>query len=163
MKKKWYLKPWLFGIIAGSIFVFAEVVFDIYPPTAYSFCLTCHTRDLINTIINFLFHTHYQTTLIAKRVLMLTPPFVILGAFLAARFFHEHRIQRGNNPILYFILGFIVMIIGILIFGCPTRIIIRSGYGDFYGIAALLSMFLGIWCATIIIIYNIKYRGKNKL
>jgi len=149
--KKWYLKPWLFGIIAGVIFVSAEAAFNIYPPSAYTFCLSCHTRDLVNTVVNALFEARFQTSAISGRVLMVTSPAVVFGAFFSSRLFKEHRRQKSTRPMLFFVYGFIVMITGLVIFGCPTRIIIRSGYGDLYGIAALIGMFAGIWGGTMLI------------
>jgi hypothetical protein len=146
--RRWYLKPWLFGIIAGCMFVFAEVIFNLYPPTAYTFCLTCHARDFINTIVNLLFKTNYQITFLARRVLMTTSLCVMAGAFIAARIFNEFRFKRSTHPILFFLTGFIIMITGIIIFGCPTRIVIRSGYGDVYGIVALTGIFIGILNGT---------------
>jgi hypothetical protein len=149
--RKWYLKPWLFGIIAGGLFVFAEVVFNLYPPTAYTFCLTCHARDFVNTIVNVLFNTHYQITFLARRVLMTTSFCVMAGAFLSARIFNEFRFKKSTHAILSFLTGFTIMITGIVIFGCPTRIVIRSGYGDVYGIVALIGIFIGVFNGTTIL------------
>ena len=146
--KKWYLKPWFFGIIAGVIFVSVEAAFNFYPPSAYAFCLSCHTRDLVNTVVNTLFEARFQTAAISGRALMVTSPAVVFGAFLSSRLFKEQRRQKSPRPMLFFVYGFIVMISGLIIFGCPTRIIIRSGYGDVYGIAALIGMFAGIWGGT---------------
>ena len=152
--KKWYLKPWLFGIIAGVIFVSVEAVFNFYPPSAYTFCLSCHARDLVNTVVNMLFEARFQTSAISGRVLMVTSPAVVFGAFLSSRLFKEQRRQKRTRPMLFFAYGFIVMISGLIIFGCPTRIIIRSGYGDLYGIAALIGMFAGIWVGTMLLKYS---------
>jgi hypothetical protein len=82
---------------------------------------------------------------------MVTSPAVILGAFLSSRLFKEHRRQKSKRPILFFVYGFVTMITGLVIFGCPTRIVIRSGYGDLYGIAALIGMFAGIWGGTLLV------------
>lgn len=148
-QKKSYLQPWLFGIIAGCIVVLAEVFFRIYPPSAYTFCLSCHTRDLLNTIVNTVSGGNYQTAVIAQRIFMITSPAVSLGAFIAAKMFNEQRVQRSERPLGFFLAGFVMMIIGLVIFGCPTRLLIRTGYGEFYGIVAIIGMFVGIWGATI--------------
>ena len=148
---KTYLKPWIFGIVFGAIVVLAEAFAKLYPPAAYSFCLTCHTRDLVNTLVNGLFDVHFQTTILSRRVLMLTSPSVLIGAFIAARSYAEQRRQRSSKPLLFFLYGMGVMITGILIFGCPTRIVIRTGYGDLFGMIALAGMVLGIWLATLLI------------
>jgi hypothetical protein len=144
-----YLKPWIFGIAAGAVVVLAEAFGGLYPPAAYSFCLTCHTRDLVNSLVNSLFGTSFQTTLLAHRMLMVTSPSVLVGAFIGARLHGEYNKLRSGSPSRFFLFGFIVMTAGILIFGCPTRIAIRTGYGDLYGIAAFAGMLLGIFTATV--------------
>ncbi len=144
-----YLQPWLFGILAGALVVFAEVVFKLAPPSAYVVCLSCHTRDLLNTIVNAVWAGNYPTAVLAKRMVMLTSPGVLLGAFAAAKMFGERRSQRSMHPVWFFLTGFGVMLIGLVIFGCPTRIVIRVGYGEFYGIVALAGMIVGILCATV--------------
>ena len=147
-RKQAYLKPWIFGIIAGSVFVFVEVVFSFYPPGAYVFCLSCHTRDLVNTLSNWFFQAGYQVAAVGKQALMLTSPAVVLGAFFAASLFRERRPVKAEKPVMFFIIGFSIMVIGILIFGCPTRLLLRSGYGDLYGIGAVLAMLGGIAAGT---------------
>jgi hypothetical protein len=148
LAKRRYLKPWVFGVLAGSLVVLAEAFANLYPPAAYSFCLTCHTRDLVNTLLGSMFPGPFQTTLLARRVLMVTSPAVLLGGFLASRWSGEFKKQKSSRPLVFALYGFIVMTVGILIFGCPTRIAIRTGYGDLYGIAALAAMVLGIWAST---------------
>ncbi len=157
--RKKYLKPWIFGVIAGTLFVSAEAFLGFYPPSAYAFCLSCHTRDLINTLINAVFGTHFETAGIAGTVLMVTSPAVLIGACIAARLFKERKIQKATNPLLYFIVGFAIMIIGIVIFGCPTRIILRAGYGDVYALVALACMLFGIWCGTMVM--KLRFRTKG--
>ena len=149
--RKGYLKPWVFGIIAGSMIVLAEAFAGFYPPAAYSFCLTCHTRDLVNTFMNGIFGVHFQTTIVARRILMLTSPSVLLGALIAAHGYGEYRRQKSTHPLRYFLYGLVIMTFGILIFGCPTRIVIRTGYGDFFGMVALAGMVFGIWLGTLLI------------
>ena len=149
--RRGYVKPWVFGIVAGAMVVLAEAFAGLYPPAAYSFCLTCHTRDLVNTLVNALFGAHFQTTLISRRVLMLSSPAVLIGAFAAAVLNGEFNRQKSSAPFLFFLYGALIMCTGILIFGCPTRIVIRTGYGDLFGFAALTGMAGGIWLATFLI------------
>jgi hypothetical protein len=148
---KRYVPPWVFGIAAGVLFVGAEVFLSVYPPSAYAFCLTCHTRDLLNRIVNALFGTNYQVSFISTRILFLSSPAILLGAFAAARINGERKVLKADKPLRFFVFGFIVMVIGILIFGCPTRLILRSGYGDVYAAAGVAAMFAGIACGTLII------------
>jgi len=150
------LKPWLFGVIAGVVFVAAEVFLGIYPPSAYAFCLACHARDLVNTAWNAALGTGLETTVIAKRALLLTSPGVLLGAFAAAALFRERRRQPLERPVLHFLAGLAVMTVGIVIFGCPTRIVLRAGYGEVYGIAALVGMLAGIACGTFLLRFRMR-------
>jgi hypothetical protein len=148
VKKRVYIKPWVFGVAAGSMFVSAEAFLNIYPPAAYSFCLACHTRDLVNAAANFFFSAGFQTAAVAHRALMVSSPAVLIGAYLAARLHGERAPQRSDRPLLHFTIGFFVMVCGIVIFGCPTRLTIRAAYGDVYGILAVAGMFFGVWCGT---------------
>jgi hypothetical protein len=100
-------------------------------------------------VVNATTGQNYGTTFLAQRVIMVTSPAVFLGAFFAARIFREYRRQKSSRPLQFFIFGFITMIIGILIFGCPTRIAVRTGYGDLYGIVALIGLMCGIWAGTL--------------
>jgi len=151
LKRKLYVKPWIFGVAAGCLFVLADAVFPLSPPSAYAFCLSCHVRDLVNTVVNAVIHSRFQVTEVAGRALMLTSPGVLLGAFIAARVYGEARPRKADRPLLLAGLGFLVMTVGIVIFGCPTRIVLRAGYGEIYGIVALAGMFAGIAVTTLLI------------
>ncbi len=153
------MKPWVFGVAAGSIFVLAEVAFPISPPSAYAFCLSCHVRDLVNTVVNAVARSRLPVAEVAGRALMLTSPGVLLGAFLAARLHGEWQPRRADRPLLLAVLGFVVMIIGIVIFGCPTRIVLRAGYGEVYGIVALVGMLVGIAAATLLM--KVRWAGRR--
>lgn len=155
--KRRTLKPWLFGVIAGVLFVGAEVLLGIYPPSAYAFCLACHVRDLVNTVWNAALGTALETTGLARRALLLTSPGVLLGALAAAALYRERRRQPLERPLPYFLAGLAVMTTGILIFGCPTRIVLRAGYGEVYGIAALAGLLAGIAGGTLLL--RLRSRG----
>lgn len=145
-----YCKPWVFGLVAGVLFVGIEALFRFYPPQAYVFCLTCHTRDFINRILNTAAGSSFMVSGIGAKVFTFTSPAVIAGAFFAAVIKKERKILKAQKPWLFFFIGFCIMIIGILIFGCPTRLLLRAGYGDVYAIAAVAAMFAGIWTGTVI-------------
>jgi hypothetical protein len=149
--RRMYVKPWIFGVCAGAMFVSAEAFLGFYPPSCYSFCLTCHVRDLVNTVTNLLFATRFETAYLARRALMLTSPGVIIGAFVSSRLFGEYRRVKSSRPLFFFLYGFTVMIVGILIFGCPVRIAMRAGYGDLYGITALFGLSAGVFIGTLIL------------
>ncbi|MBN1836594.1 MAG: hypothetical protein JW820_12140, partial [Spirochaetales bacterium] len=119
--------------------------------SAYGFCLTCHARDLAGTILNALFDTNLQTAVVARRMLMITSPAVLLGAWLAALRSGERRVLPSERPLGFFALGFAVMTVALVIFGCPTRIVLRAGYGEWYGLVALVGMGSGIAAGTLVL------------
>ena len=154
--KNRYLKPWLFGIIAGIIVVIPVFISSVKIPASYSFCLSCHTRDLINGIINWITGLYLPQTFISRKILLLTSPAVIAGAFTAARIYNEKRKVKSEKPVQSFLIGALVMLIGLVIYGCPTRLIIRAGFGEIYGILAVSSMVVGVISATFLI--KLKWR-----
>jgi hypothetical protein len=162
VKGKRYLKPWVFGVAAGTLFVGAEVVFGIYPPSAYAFCLSCHVRDLVNTVVNAALGLRFEVTEVAGRALLLTSPGVLLGAVIAARLNGEVKRRKADRPVLFAALGFLVMTAGIVIFGCPTRIVLRAGYGDVHGIVALGGMLGGIAAATLLTRLRLRGGGAGQ-
>lgn len=146
-----YLKPWLFGIIAGIIVVVPGLYLPVRIPASYNFCLSCHTHDLINGIINWFSGIYLPQTFISRKLLLLTSPAVIAGAFAAALIYGEKRKVKAERPLQSFLIGALVMQIGIVIYGCPTRLIIRAGYGEIYGIFAVGAMILGVVIASFIV------------
>ena len=73
----------------------------------------------------------------------------MLGSFLAARRNGEFgSINLGGN-VRQFAFGAVVMGSALFVGGCPTRIIIRSGFGDVAGMLALGGVAAGIVAATL--------------
>ncbi len=152
-----YLKPWLFGIIAGVIVVVPVMFLPVKVPVSYSFCLSCHTHDLINGLINWFSGLYLPQTFVSRKILLLTSPAVIAGAFTAAAIFGERKKVKAERPVQSFLSGAFIMLIGIIIFGCPTRLIIRAGFGEVYGIVAVAGMVVGIVAASYLIRFKWKF------
>jgi len=51
------------------------------------------------------------------------------------------------------------MTTGLVIFGCPTRILLRAGYGELYGLVALAGMAAGITASTLLV----RWAGRTGL
>jgi hypothetical protein len=162
VKKRWFVRPWVFGVAAGVMFVSAEAFLNVYPPAAYSFCLACHTRDLVNGALNFFFSVGFQTAAVSHRALMVSSPAVLIGAYLAARVHGERRPRGSERPLCSFATGFVVMAFGIVIFGCPTRLAVRAAYGDVYGLIAVAGVFFGVWCAVTTMRTRFRFGGSGR-
>jgi hypothetical protein len=80
---------------------------------------------------------------------LLTVVGLVLGSSLAARRNGEFgSINIGGN-VRQFAFGAVVMGAALFVGGCPTRIIIRTGYGDFAGALALVGVATGVVMATL--------------
>src|SRR5437763_1050817 len=73
----------------------------------------------------------------------------VLGACLAARRTREFSALNLGANVRQFGFGGVVMGAALFVGGCPTRIIIRSGYGDVAGLLALAGVAVGIVAATL--------------
>jgi hypothetical protein len=142
------VSPIAWGIIAGSILVLTEVFFDFSPPSAYVLCLSCHLRDLINTLVSENSGTYFPVSNIANYALMLTSPLFIVGSLIASILGGEFKIIKAAKPFRMLIYGATFMLTGILFFGCPGRFFLRAGYGDIYGIAGAAGVIAGIFAVT---------------
>ncbi len=69
----------------------------------------------------------------------------VLGAAGAAFLGREFRAEGGSSPVLRF-LGGVIMMVGCGIFmGCPIRMALRLGAGDFTAAAGLVGLVAGVW------------------
>lgn len=69
----------------------------------------------------------------------------VLGGTAAALIAREFKAEGGSSPILRFLAG-VLLIVGCSIFlGCPIKMVLRLGGGDFTAIAGVAGLVLGIW------------------
>ena len=45
------ISPWIAGAVIGFLAASLQYIAQMTKPPAYGFCMACHARDLINTII----------------------------------------------------------------------------------------------------------------
>lgn len=149
--KKIRISALVFGVIAGAIGVMAQVLWSIQPPQAYGLCMVCHAKDFINVLLNNFDWYDGAIAAVAKKGLMLTSITVPLGAFIAAVISKEFRLHFVENKYAAFFLGMGVMICGLIISGCPMRLMLRVSYGDVSGLVMLAFMVAGIGLGTAIL------------
>jgi hypothetical protein len=147
--RRWVRSPVFYGVVAA---VGAAVVGQwggVSPPAAYGLCSACHGRDLADWLLNHVEGTRLFVTAAGTAWPILTVIGLVLGSNLAARRNGEFgSINIGGNT-RQFAFGAVVMCAALFVGGCPTRIIIRSGYGDVAGLVALAGVALGIVGATL--------------
>lgn len=155
--KKIRISALLFGIIAGALGALVQIYWSVQPPQAYGICMVCHAKDLINTIFNNFPWYHGTVAAVGKKGFMLTTIAVPAGAFFAALISGEFKLRFSENGFFAFFLGFGVMTCGLAISGCPMRLLLRLGYGDFSALIMVALVVLGILCGTLIL----KRRAKR--
>ena len=147
--RRWPRSPVFYGIVVAVVAALAGQWGHVSPPAAYGLCSACHGRDLLNWTLNHIEGTHLFVTTAGSHWPILTVIGVVLGSFAASKKNKEFgSIDIGGN-LRQFGLGFIVMCVALFVGGCPTRIILRSGYGDVAAIFTLFGIAAGIVIATL--------------
>ena len=146
---RWSRSAVVYGVVVALLAVIVGQWLDASPPAAYGLCSACHGRDLTDWIVNHAEGKNLFVTAAGAGWPLLTVVGLIIGSFLAARRNGEYAsINLGGN-VRQFAFGAVVMGAALFVGGCPTRIIIRSGYGDLAGLLALGGVAAGIVMATL--------------
>ena len=139
----------VYGLVAA---VGAAIVGEwggVSPPAAYGLCSACHGRDLIDWTLNHVEGTKLFVTAAGASWPLFTVVGLVVGSLAASLRNGEYRSLNLGGNARQFVLGFFVMCTALFVGGCPTRIIIRSGYGDVAGMIALGGIAIGIVIATV--------------
>ncbi|WP_456418820.1 cytochrome C [Methanocaldococcus infernus] len=142
------VSPLVAGLIGGFVAALLQAFFNVFPPPAYGVCIACHTRDLVNWIVNNLFGSSLGLAPVSKAFPVLTVVGIFIGAFIAANAHKEFKLKETHNPIVGFVLGILVIIFALLMGGCPLRETIRTAYGDIIAFISLIAMFIGVIVAS---------------
>ena len=141
------INPWMAGAVIGFLAASLQMIASMTKPPAYGFCMACHARDLINTIINQLSGENiFGVASIVVAIPTLTVIGVISGSFVASRLSKEFRVSKGESVyslLKMFILGMLVMIFALILSACPIRASLRAAHGDIFGIIGLICIGIG--------------------
>lgn len=150
--------PWFLGLIIGMLAAFVQaLLIGTGGPPAYGFCVACHTRDLINDIIN-LFAGEKILGVAPISALsifaVLTMVGVFIGGFSAAKLNKEFKIKK-SPPLTYFLYligGILVLCFALLLGGCPYRAALRFSYGGMIALIGILAMAGGVFAGVRILL-----------
>jgi hypothetical protein len=146
---RWSRSAVVYGVVVGILAVVVGEWLKVSPPAAYGLCSACHGRDLADWVLNHVEGKNLFVTAAGAGWPILTVLGLVLGSFAASRRNGEFSsINLGGN-VRQFAYGAVVMGAALFVGGCPTRIIIRSGYGDLAGVLALGGVAVGIVAATV--------------
>ncbi|ACV24475.1 YeeE/YedE thiosulfate transporter family protein [Methanocaldococcus fervens] len=142
------ISPLVAGLVSGFVAALLQALFKVFPPPAYGICIACHTRDLVNWIVNNAFGTSLGLAPVSKVIPVLTVVGIFIGALIAAFVHKEFKIKQTHNPAIGFILGILVINFALLMGGCPVRETLRTAYGDIIAFISLIAMFIGVVAAS---------------
>lgn len=125
------------GLIIGAIAGFLVLAGN---PANMGFCIACFIRD---TVGGLGLHRAGVVQYIRPEIIGL-----ILGAYVLSMSRGKHESKGGSAPITRFILGFFVMIGCLMFLGCPTRMILRIGGGDWNALFGLGGFAAGVGVGT---------------
>lgn len=133
MKDKKNLLMIATGLIVGAISV---ALVKLGNPANMGFCIACFLRDIAGGVG---MHRAEAVQYVRPEIIGL-----ILGAFIMAVIGKEFNPRGGSSPVLRFLLGAIVMVGALMFLGCPLRMVLRIGGGDFNAIFGLVGFVVGI-------------------
>lgn len=128
----------LTGLVIGAV---AVILTQQGNPANMGFCIACFLRDIAGSL-----GLHR-----AGAVQYLRPEIggLGLGAMLIALSKGEFRARGGANPLLRFVLGFVMMIGALAFLGCPLRMVLRLAGGDLNALVGLLGFTAGIYAGVL--------------
>ena len=133
MKDKKNLLMILTGLLVGAISV---ILVKFGNPANMGFCIACFLRDIAGGLG---LHRAEVVQYVRPEVIGL-----VIGAFLMAVIGKEFNPRGGSSPVLRFILGAAVMVGALMFLGCPLRMVLRIGGGDFNALVGLAGFVAGI-------------------
>lgn len=147
--RDWMRHPAFLGALIGILAAFTQaLLISAGGPVAYGFCVACHTRDLVNGLINIAAGTHLALAPISANAILpvMSIVGVLIGGFIAAKTSKEHKIRKGSTQdyLVYFLAGVIVLQLAMIFGGCPYRAALRTGYGDLSALVFIISMAAGV-------------------
>jgi hypothetical protein len=157
--KKFRINPWLAGAIIGFLAASLQQLANMIKPPAYGFCMACHGRDMVNSIINPIAGTNLGIAGIVTSIPTLTIIGVLLGSFVAAFVFKEFKVTKAKFNISYlkmFLLGFLVMNFALILSACPIRSSLRVAHGDIIALVGLVCIGIGAIIGTIVLERNVE-------
>lgn len=143
--------PFWAGLVLGVGAATAQAYFNVFPPVANGFCMICHPRDLFDWVVNHLFGTEWPVSMVSTIYPLMTVLGVLAGASLAAWRNKEMRFTPVKGWWKHVAYGLLSAIFGLLLAGCPIRIVLLSAYGSPLGFVGWASVALGVISMTLIV------------
>lgn len=132
-----HLQKHLWIIVTGAVIGIAAVILVASGnPANMGFCIACFIRD---TAGGMKLHTAGVVQYVRPEIIGL-----VLGAFFLSLFKKEFSPRGGSSTVVRFVLGFFVMVGALMFLGCPLRMVLRIGGGDWNALVGLVGFLAGI-------------------
>lgn len=132
-QKKETLTIIIAGFIIGTV---ASLLVFFGNSKNMGFCIACFIRDTSGAIG---LHRAAPVQYIRPEIIG-----IVLSSFILAFAAKEFKPRGGSSPMTRFILGFFVMVGGLMFLGCPFRMIVRLAGGDLNAIFGVIGFAAGI-------------------
>ncbi|MCL2679296.1 MAG: cytochrome C [Dehalococcoidia bacterium] len=146
------------GVTMGLLAAVVQGYFGLQPPAGDGICAVSHPVNLINWFLNNIFNTDYTLHSIFVEVPVLTSVGFIIGSVIASVRNKEFKFRRGpvRDNVLAFILGFVIINVGLLWGSCPIRTAVLSAYGMYFAMLMMGMMILGVVAACLYIKWKVR-------
>ena len=151
------ISPWIAGAIIGFLAASLQTFASMTKPPAYGLCIACHSRDLINSIVNGISGANLFIAPIIENPIFIPPLTIIgimLGSFVAssvAKEFSITKVKEYSSLLKMFILGFLIMNFALILGACPIRAALRTAHGDIIALVGLVFIGVGAIVATMVL------------
>lgn len=110
-------------------------------PGNMGICIACFVRDIAGGLK---LHTAGVVQYVRPEVIG-----IVLGATVMALVSGEFKARGGSAPVSRFVLGFFVMVGALMFLGCPLRMALRLGGGDFNALFGIAGFAAGIGVGSV--------------
>ena len=150
------------GITIGILAAVAQGLYEVGPPAAIGICAVSHPQSIINWVSDKLFNTTYTAHAVFLIVPALTSVGFILGSFVASVKNKEFKLKHGpvRDNAQAFILGFLIIVFGLLWGSCPIRTAVLVSYGMQTAFLMLGMIVLGVVTACLYIKWKVRRKSK---
>lgn len=126
------------GVVIGLL---APLLQHLGNPGNMGICVACFERDITGAL-----GLHR-----AAAVQYIRPEIIgfVIGSFIIAFLFREHKPRGGSSALIRFFLGIFAMIGALVFLGCPWRTLLRLAGGDGNAIFGLFGLIAGIGIGVI--------------
>jgi len=132
------------GLVIGVGAALAQAFLGVAPPVAYGICMVGHARDLVAWLMNHILGTRFEMQPVSLEIPVLTVIGVLTGSAIAALQRKEFKSARVRNPVVVFILGFLIVNFALMLGACPLRAIVYMSYGNIHMVIGFLFIVAGV-------------------